>query len=199
MSPIFDENSKDIGQSPGLPPVSNCDANENDYDKLVPFDPSRYPDGANGAMYMWPLSSPPRNYTHDCKHQKKKGACSRSTKPNKLNLILPLPDFRLNSIHHLLKYDKEQSRAGKSSTGSNHTSIHKHHPVCHLNPTIATRRLDATIKKKRGGVVDSTSVFFFSEINFKIAQTQCTSYVANPASLFSSSKEGQEERIVCSA
>ena len=102
--------------------------------------------------------SPPRNRTHGYKHKKKKSSRHRSTKPNKLNLISPLPDFRMNSIHHLLKYDREQSRANKSSPGSNHTSIHKHHPVCHLNPTSATRRLDAMIKKKRGGVVDTAPV-----------------------------------------
>ena len=158
MSPISNKNGKDIGQPPGRPPGSTCDADENYYDELVPFDPSRYPDGANGAMYMRPPLSPPRNRTHDRKHQKKKSSRSRSTNPNKLNLISPLPDFQLNSLHHLLKYDMIQSRADKSSAGSNHTSIHKHHLVCHLNPTSATRRLDATIKKKRGGVVDSAVV-----------------------------------------
>ena len=101
---------------------------------------------------------PPKNRTHDLKHQKKKFAWSRSTKPNKLNLISPLPDFRLNSHHLMLKYDREQSRADKSSADSSHTSIHKHHPVCHLNPTIATRQPDTKIKKRRGGVVNSASV-----------------------------------------
>ena len=103
MSPISNKYSKEIGQPPGRPPGSNCDADENDYKELVPFDPRRYPDGANGAMYMRPPSSSARNCTHDRKHQKKKSSCSRSMKPNKLNLISPLPDFRLNSIHHVLK------------------------------------------------------------------------------------------------
>ena len=105
---------------------------------------------------MRPTSSPPRNRTHDRKHQKKKFSRSRSTKPNKLNLISALPDFQLNSLHHLFKYDRVQSRADKSSAGSNHNSKHKHHSVCHLNPTSAIRR-DSPIKKKRGGVVDSAS------------------------------------------
>ena len=68
MSPISDKNSKDIGPSTGRPPGYNCDTDENDYEKLVPFDPSRYPEGANGEIYMQPPSSPPRNCTHDRKH-----------------------------------------------------------------------------------------------------------------------------------
>ena len=68
MSPISDKNGKDIGQSTGRPPGSNCDANKKDYKELVPFNPSRYPDGANGAIYMQPPSSLPRNRTHDHKH-----------------------------------------------------------------------------------------------------------------------------------
>ena len=108
-------------------------------------------------MYMRPPSSPPRNRTHDQKHQKKKGSYSCRTKPNKLKSISPLPDFRLNLVHHLVKYEREHSRADKSSAGSDHTSINKHHTVCHLNPTIATRRPDAKIKKKRGGVEHSVS------------------------------------------
>ena len=123
-----------------------------------PFDPSCYTDNENGLMYMRPLSFPPRSRTHDRKHQNKKGSCSRSTKPSKLNLISPLPEFRLDSVHHLLKYDREQSRADKLSAGSNHTSIHKHHPISHLNSTIATRRPDTKVKKKRDGVVNSASV-----------------------------------------
>ena len=126
-------------------------------DEHVLFDLNRYADGANALLYMRPSSSPPRNRTHDRKHQKKKGSRSRQHKPNKLNLLLPLPDFRLHSVHHLLKYDREQSRADKSSAGSDHTSVHKHHQVCHLNPTSAAR-LDAMMKKKRRGVVKSASV-----------------------------------------
>ena len=106
---------------------------------------------------MQPSSSPPRNRTHDRKHQKKKFSRSRSTKPNKLNLLSPLPDFQLNSLHHAFKYDRRQSRADKSSAGSDHTSKHKHHDVCHLNPTSSIRH-NSTIKKKRGGVVNSASV-----------------------------------------
>ena len=134
-----------------------CD-NKNDVDQHVPFDSNRYPDGANALLYMKPPSSPPTNCTYDRKHQKKKGSHSYRTKPNKLNLLLPLPDFRLHSVHHLIKYDRDQSRANKSSAGSNLTSIHKHHPVCHLNPTNVTRRLDAMMKKKKRGVVKSVSV-----------------------------------------
>ena len=70
-------------------------------------------------------------------------------------LILPLPDFRLNSVHHLFKYYREQSRVDRSSAVSNHNSINKHHNVCHLNPTIITRQSAAKMKKKRGGVVNS--------------------------------------------
>ena len=65
MSSISDNNSKYIGQPPGRPPDSICDADENDNKKLVPFDLSCYPDGANGAMYMQPSLLPRRNLTHD--------------------------------------------------------------------------------------------------------------------------------------
>ena len=51
----------------------------------------------------------------------------------------------------------KKSCAKKSSAGNDHTSVHKHHPVCHLNPTSAAR-LDAMMKKKRRGVVKSVSV-----------------------------------------
>ena len=157
---MSDNIGKDNSHPPGRPPGSPCntdDADENDYEEYVPFDPHRYPDGQHGAMYMRSLSSPLRNCTHDRKHQKKKFSRSRSTKPNKLNLISPLPDFQLNSLHHLLTYDRVQSRADKSSAGNNHTSKNKHYSVCHLNPTSASRQCDSTIKKKRGGV-DSASV-----------------------------------------
>ena len=73
-----------------------------------------------------------------------------------MNLISPLPDFQLYASHHLLKYDHKQSCADKSSAGSNHTSKHKHHSVCHLNPTSASRR--RPIKKKRGGVDSASSI-----------------------------------------
>ena len=75
-----------------------------------------------------------------------------------MKLISPLPDCKLNSVHHSLKYDREQSRADKSSAGSNHTPSKKHHNVYYLNPTIVTRRSAAKMKKKRGGVVNSVSV-----------------------------------------
>ena len=106
---------------------------------------------------MQPPSSPPRNRTHVRKHQKKEGSHSRRTKPDKLNFMSPLLNFRLHSVHHSVKYDRGQSYADKSSTGSNHSSIHKDHTAYHLNLTIATRRSDAKIKKKRGCVVNSTS------------------------------------------
>ena len=93
VSPISNKDSKDINQPPGRPLGSNCDACENYYKELVPFDQSCYPDSENGAMYMRSPSSPPRDRTHNCKHQKKKSSVSRSTKPNKLTLISPLPDF----------------------------------------------------------------------------------------------------------
>ena len=124
------------------------------YTEHVPFDHHRYPDGQHGSMYMKPPVLPSRNRTHDRKHQKKKFSRSHSTKPNKLNLISPLPDFKLNSSHHLFIYDHQQSRADKSSAGSNHTSKHKHHSVCHLNPTSASRRRPT--KKNRGGVNSSS-------------------------------------------
>ena len=76
-------------------------------DEYVPFYLNRYADGANALLYMRPPSSPPRNCTHDRKHQKKKGSRSRQNKPNKLNLLPPLPDFRSHSVHHSLKYDRE--------------------------------------------------------------------------------------------
>ena len=157
MSPNSDKNSNNIGPSTERPPDSDRDADEDDGGELIPFDSSRYSDGANGLMYMQLPSSFPRNRTHDRKHQKKKCSHSRRTKPNKLKLISPLPDFKLNSVHHLVKYDRKQSRADKSSTGSDHISINKHHTVYHLNPTIVTRRPDAKITKKRGGVVYSAS------------------------------------------
>ena len=162
VNPCSDTLGKDIGHPPGRPPGSPCDqgdADENDYyeehendyyEEHVPFDPQCYPDGQHGAMNMKPPLLPPRNRTHDRKHQKKKFSWSRSTKPNKLNLISPLPDFKLNSSHHLFKYDHKQSRADKLSAGSNHTSKHKHHSVCHLNPTSALRHCPT--KKNRGGV-----------------------------------------------
>ena len=157
VSPNSDKNSNDIGPSTERPLGSDRDADEDDGKELVPFDSSRYPDGTNGLMYMKPPTSPPRNRTHDQKYQKKKGSYSRKTKPNKLKLISLLPDFRLNLVHHLVKYDREQSHADKSSAGSDHTSINKHHTVYHLNSTIATKRPDDKIKKKRGGVVHSAS------------------------------------------
>ena len=46
------------------------------------------------------------------------------TMPNKLDLISSLPDCQLNSVHHLSKYDGHQSRADKSSAGSNHSFQH---------------------------------------------------------------------------
>ena len=54
------------------PPGSTYDDSDDDYDEYVRFDPQRYPDGQHGAMYMRPPSLPPRNRTHDRKHQKKK-------------------------------------------------------------------------------------------------------------------------------
>ena len=73
--------------------------------------------------------------------------------------ILPLPDCKLNYVHHSLKYNREQYRADKTSTGSNHTSSKKHHTVCHLNPPITTRQTAAMMmKKKRRGVVNFVSV-----------------------------------------
>ena len=124
-----------------------------DVKEHVPFDSSCYPNGTSASLYMTPPSSPPRNFTHDQKHQKKKlGSHSCCKRPNKLKLILPLPDCKFNSVHHSLKYDREQSCADKSSAGTNHTSSKKHHNVCHLNPTIITRQTAAKmIKKKRGG------------------------------------------------
>ena len=138
---------------------SSFDTNKVDFEEHVPFNSSCYPGGSNASFYIQPFSLPPRNRTHVRKYQKKKGSCSCRTKPNKLNLIMSLPDVRLHSIHHLVKYDRDQSCADKSSAGSNHSSINKHHTVCHLNPIIATRRSDAKIKKKRGGVVNSASAF----------------------------------------
>ena len=52
MSPISNKNGKDTGPSNERPPGSDRDAIEDDYDELVPFDPSSYPNGENGSMYM---------------------------------------------------------------------------------------------------------------------------------------------------
>ena len=87
---------------------SMFDVNEDDIKQHFPFDPSSYPDNDHGSMYMFPPSSPLyRIKTHNWKHQKKKSRQnSCCTKPNKLGLILPLPNCYLNSIHHLSKYDQ---------------------------------------------------------------------------------------------
>ena len=77
--------------------------------------------------------------------------------PNKLKLILPLPECSLNFVHHMLKYDREQSCADKSSVGSNQPFSKNHHNVCHLNPIIVTRQSAAKMKKKGGGMVNSAS------------------------------------------
>ena len=88
------------GRPPGPPCSHNddvsendyCDVNENDYcedknknkndyyEKIkndyytehVPFNHHRYPDGQHCAMYMNPPLLPPRNCTHERKHQKRK-------------------------------------------------------------------------------------------------------------------------------
>ena len=121
--------------------------------------------------------------------------------PNKLNLISSLPDFRLNSVHHLLKYDREQSSNNKSSAGSNHSSIHKNHPVCHLNLTIATRRPDAKIKTKRGGVVNSASVLpARSTSQSKLQHQQRVSPIITIQQTYSVQvKKSNRKRNVCSA
>ena len=73
--------------------TGSINAEEVDVEQHIPFDSNRYADGANASLYMRPPSSPPKNRTHDRKHQKKKGSRSRQNKPNKLNLLSPLPDF----------------------------------------------------------------------------------------------------------
>ena len=80
-----------------------------------------------------------------------------SKKPNKCNLIVALPDCQMKSNYHSLKYDRNQSRADKSSAGSNHTSHKKHHYSCHLNPSISKRRYATKMKKEGRGVVNSVS------------------------------------------
>ena len=51
------------------------------------------------------------------------GHHSRRIKPNKLDLILPLIDYKkILGNYHSLQYDRDQSRANKSSAGSNHTT-----------------------------------------------------------------------------
>lgn len=122
---------------------------------MVSFDPSRYPDGEHGFMYMpSPFSFTSGTRTHDWNHQKKKsGQNSSWTKPNKLDLILPLPDWKLNFVHHLSKYD--QSRANKIYAGSNHTSDKNHHDSYHLNPSLGNRRYAAKMKKEGRRVVNS--------------------------------------------
>ena len=87
-------------------PVSRVD--QVDVEQYVPFDSSCYSNGICASLYMTPSSSPPRNRTHDRKHQKKKmDSHSCQTKPNKLKLILFLPDCKFNSVHHSLKYDRK--------------------------------------------------------------------------------------------
>ena len=75
-----------------------------------------------------------------------------------MKLISPLPGCKLNSVHHSLKYDREQSCADKSFADSNHTSSNKYHRVCHHNPTNVTRQTAAKMKKRRRSVVKSVSV-----------------------------------------
>ena len=58
-------NNNCINNNKGNNKNKTNDTDENDYKELVPFNPSCYPDGANGAMYMRPASSPSRNCTHD--------------------------------------------------------------------------------------------------------------------------------------
>ena len=65
-----------------------------------------------------------------------------------MNLITPLPDSQVHSNYHSLKYDRDQSRANKSSAGSNHDSINKHHSSCHQKPADTTQR-SAKISKKK--------------------------------------------------
>ena len=71
MSPKADNRS--TGPINGRPP--------DDFDQYVPFDSSRYPNGASASLYMsMPSSIPPRNRTHVRKHEKKQGQHSRRTK-----------------------------------------------------------------------------------------------------------------------
>ena len=70
------------------PPAVNNNDDKDDVEQPVFFDLSCYPDGANGSIYIFPSSHPPRTRTHDSKYQEKKlGQHSCQTKPNKLNLI----------------------------------------------------------------------------------------------------------------
>ena len=128
MSPKSDKNGNSNGPSTGHPSGSDInvkefeltkelfdkgmsldnssfDANKIDCEGHAPFDSSGYPNGANTSLYTKPPSSRPTNPTHDRKYQKKKGSHSCRTKPDKLKLISPLPNFRLHSIHYSVKYD----------------------------------------------------------------------------------------------
>ena len=48
----------------------NDNDDDNNIEQYGPFNPSQYPGGANGSMYMSPSSTPPMTRTHDHRHQK---------------------------------------------------------------------------------------------------------------------------------
>ena len=126
----------------------NDSSNDDEVDQYVQFDAGRFPDGANGSMYMKPPSPSPKAQRFARKHQKKRlGQHSRRTTPNKLNLITPLPDSQVHSNYHSEKYHRDMSKTDKSSAGSNHDTIHKHHLNCRQNPSDSTRRPDIRNKK----------------------------------------------------
>ena len=99
-------------------------------------------------MYILPPSFYPKTQKHVYKHQKKKlGQRSFQTKPNKLNLITPLPNSQVYSNYHSVKYNRDQSCADKSSSGSNHDSKHKYHSSYYQNLSEDIRRY--TDKRKK--------------------------------------------------
>ena len=63
-------------------------------------------------------------------------------------MITPLPDSQVHSNYHSVRYERKQSRADKSSAGSNHDTKNKHHTSTHINPSDPKRRYANSIKKK---------------------------------------------------
>ena len=71
---------------------------DQDFEQHIPFDSSRHPDCAYGSMYMVSSSPPPVIRSFDRKHWKKKlRQHSGLIKPNKFDLISPLPYYQMKS------------------------------------------------------------------------------------------------------
>ena len=86
------------------------------------------------------------------------GQHSHRIKLRKLDSILPLIDYQIKSNYHSLQYDRDQSRANKSSTGSNHATHKNHYNSSHLNPHIGNRQYAAKKKKEKKWMVNLVSI-----------------------------------------